>query len=184
MGGDAGDARSARVGWVSIHAPRVGGDPDSAGSTTPVGVFQSTPPAWGATGDYSRYNDLWGVSIHAPRVGGDSCAADFQRSGNRFNPRPPRGGRPRSFSSSSLAYGFNPRPPRGGRPPIRKSWSMRLMFQSTPPAWGATEGCGCVHRYLIVSIHAPRVGGDIVHALLWPLVVVFQSTPPAWGATI
>ena len=35
-----------------------------------------------------------------------------------------------------------------------------------------------------VSIHAPRVGGDVVDAASWPLDSMFQSTPPAWGATL
>ena len=33
-------------------------------------------------------------------------------------------------------------------------------FQSTPPAWGATPIRDIVQRLEIVSIHAPRVGGD------------------------
>ena len=36
----------------------------------------------------------------------------------------------------------------------------RPAFQSTPPARGATNMlCGC-HRVTIISIHAPREGGD------------------------
>ena len=80
-------------------------------------MFQSTPPAWGATDcvwipmDCMRgFNprpprggrrEQWAddsikrhVSIHAPRVGGDSVqplAPQWKM--RRFNPRPPRGGR-------------------------------------------------------------------------------------------
>ena len=79
------------------------------------------------------------------------------------------------------------------------------MFQSTPPARGATLlNLICDHR-MIVSIHAPRTGGDLWQ---WPghgdqsrfnprpphggrlpsnvdadAVDQFQSTPPARGAT-
>ena len=102
---------------ISIHAPRVGGDgrddgpiscrlhfnprPPCGGrhltnpflcpiigvfqSTPPVwgatrkprtaltpSRFQSTPPVWGATADLLDHQHQAGISIHAPRVGGDS----------------------------------------------------------------------------------------------------------------
>ena len=34
---------------VSIHAPRVGGDPGFVAMAKAQIAFQSTPPAWGAT---------------------------------------------------------------------------------------------------------------------------------------
>jgi hypothetical protein len=34
------------------------------------------------------------------------------------------------------------------------------VFQSTPPAWGATRSQGDRIAKRVVSIHAPRVGGD------------------------
>ena len=80
------------------------------------------------------------------------------------------------------------------------------MFQSTPPAWGATlpkfpsasrpmrfnprpprgGRLPHLHGFLgdhVVSIHAPRVGGDLRGVDLSPDGLLFQSTPPAWGAT-
>ena len=33
-----------------------------------------------------------------------------------------------------------------------------------------------------ISIHSPRVGGDIIHRKQ-PNTKEFQSTPPAWGET-
>ncbi len=80
------------------------------------------------------------------------------------------------------------------------------IFQSTPPVWGATlTNPGQNYNELIISIHAPRVGGDArqqielfgkaisIHAprvggdaaLLYRLQAdtPFQSTPPVWGAT-
>ena len=72
--------------------------------------------------------------------------------------------------------------------------------------WGATEYPGKLHDGHQISIHAPRVGGD-VHPLPGPavhnisihaprvggdLTIImdvqrlrpFQSTPPVWGATL
>ena len=79
-------------------------------------------------------------------------------------------------------------------------------FQSTRPAWGATRGRGRGAVDMRISIHAPRMGRDIM--LLYYLsrrryfnpraphgarlddrvemrnsVTGFQSTRPAWGAT-
>ena len=80
------------------------------------------------------------------------------------------------------------------------------LFQSTPPVWGATCQLFGVHLQGDISIHAPRVGGDLVVALAvgqhrlisihaprvggdcWASTCTagtfrFQSTPPVWGAT-
>ena len=86
------DIRTAH--FISIHAPRAGGDPDAhillrivqdfnprppCGGRRLIGVmtihlmeFQSTPPVRGATSgmwDYDVF--ILGISIHAPRAGGD-----------------------------------------------------------------------------------------------------------------
>ena len=37
----------------------------------------------------------------------------------------------------------------------------RVRFQSTPPVWGATDAEKNLEGYVVISIHAPRVGGDI-----------------------
>ncbi len=66
-------------------------------------------------------------------------------------------------TNRTLAAGdFNPRPPRGGA----------TLYK-----------CGN-ERYLLISIHAPREGGDIEDAAPDCGVLAFQSTPPARGATL
>jgi len=79
-------------------------------------VFQSTPPAWGAT----------------------QREITIGRRLLSFNPRPPRGGRLIAVAMLVRAMGFNPRPPRGGRQMRRGLNDDDTWFQSTPPAWGAT----------------------------------------------
>ena len=125
--------------WISIHAPREGGDSASRSLYTPSAIFQSTPPARGATptvpdadddsdisihapregGDHSilrLLNDRPNISIHAPREGGDQKQhTQEQHTSNNFNPRPPRGGRRPGPSQPGRPQDFNPRPPRGGR---------------------------------------------------------------------
>ena len=49
--------------------------------------------------------------------------------------------------------------------------------------WGATIDGVQIADYIIISIHAPRVGSDDI----WEISVTafeFQSTLPVWGATI
>ena len=49
VGGDPGGPRSRRPLPISIHAPRVGGDRQFRALYVLVLTFQSTPPVWGAT---------------------------------------------------------------------------------------------------------------------------------------
>ena len=56
---------------ISIHAPRVGSDPDAVGNYDRWSIFLSTLPAWGATSMAAVKNQSPGISIHAPRVGSD-----------------------------------------------------------------------------------------------------------------
>ena len=79
-----------------------------------------------------------------------------------FNPRPPRGGR-RHYVSVAAGYpaDFNPRPPRGGRRMDKNTDNFNAL----------------------ISIHAPREGGDDLPAPGMPKYREFQSTPPARGAT-
>ena len=124
-------------------------------------IVSNHVPTWGATSAWRiELSDIH-VSIHAPRVGGDETIA------GRFAPVP----------------GFNPRPPRGGRLHWHGAEREAMGFQSTPPAWGATTLAANHCLSSIVSIHAPRVGGDFAEAASGYTGKVFQSTPPAWGAT-
>ena len=59
------------IPFISIHAPREGGD----------------AKGWGLVAKQE-------ISIHAPREGGDSSALMLWLFPPDFNPRPPRGGRP------------------------------------------------------------------------------------------
>ena len=126
----------------------------------PASWFQSTPPAWGATGLPPAGSVIRKVSIHAPRVGGDA------QTGAAPLPRP----------------GFNPRPPRGGRRSHSMGWDASFLFQSTPPAWGATEPH--LRRTATHGFQStPPAWGATNSGILYPLRSLFQSTPPAWGAT-
>ena len=67
-----GQSHEAGIMTISIHAPREGGDRTDGWTLATGRIFQSTPPARGATN-------------YCP-----NCGAKM----DDFNPRPPRGGRP------------------------------------------------------------------------------------------
>ena len=123
---------------ISIHAPREGGDSSfmaaisqdwnfnprpPRGGRLPIGeafsgvlLFQSTPPARGATDQVGDNFNQRFISIHAPREGGDGTHSFPRILCLDFNPRPPRGGRLGSPTPPlPQRCHFNPRPPRGGR---------------------------------------------------------------------
>ena len=78
---------------ISIHAPREGGDPFPVSAKCCVIIFQSTPPARGATYWGVKKKGDGSISIHAPREGGDAYLLMSIPPNKHFNPRPPRGGR-------------------------------------------------------------------------------------------
>ena len=101
---------------ISIHAPRVGRDPDR---------------------DHQHHHP-GGISIHAPRVGRDQPLRDPVVVGG-ISIHAPRVGRDRTwFPPPWFPGNFNPRAPCGAR--LLRSTAMRRIsvFQSTRPVWGAT----------------------------------------------
>ena len=101
------------------------------------------------------------ISIHAPREGGDTASQKHHQPKRNFNPRPPaRGG-------DVL---------RGCIPCIMSS------FQSTPPARGATADHAIQYRKILISIHAPREGGDRNNfCTVYHFRPYFNPRPPRGG---
>ena len=151
-------------------------------------------------------NSRISISIHAPREGGDGLCGQSSKVLQDFNPRPPRGGRRHATRTVEHHGHFNPRPPRGGRLAARDLHRGGRTFQSMPPARGATSSPAMAITEAIISIHAPREGGDVVvlhgivggddfnprpprggrhhrHQCVLFRTGAFQSTPPARGAT-
>ena len=138
-GGDRVPAFGVADIRISIHAPREGGDWQSAETPDSINIFQSTPPARGATK----------IRFH-------TIQRDFD-----FNPRPPRGGRPCITHPFCFKYAFQSTPPaRGATQAGNASIGPSQQFQSTPPARGATTFDIQVDDITGISIHAPREGGD------------------------
>ena len=124
----------------------------------PFSEFQSTPPAKGATYDMIDATSINIISIHAPREGGDNERRATQPAEANFNPRPPRRGRLHAARAACWRREFQSTPPRGGRLTLILIFRVHIQFQSTPPRGGR---------------HHPY------HQ--WQRRGTFQSTPPRGG---
>ena len=92
---------------------------------------------------------------------GIANSLSLSRSNTAFQSTPPAWGATSTRSKPpTTAKSFNPRPPRGGRLRLFGMTERADLFQSTPPAWGATTTPRSLFQLFLVSIHAPRVGGD------------------------
>ena len=135
--------RGRTVKWhkvvISIHAPRVGSDPERKLDCYAPVLFQSTLPVWGAT------KVLCPVRL---------CTV-------YFNPRSPCGERHGMGTPiCPMVSNFNPRSPCGERLIFLNSFLWLRIFQSTLPVWGATPVIKPWIFMWVISIHAPRVGSD------------------------
>ena len=124
-------------------------------------VFQSTPPARGAT----RYPN------------------SFQASSNNFNPRPPRGGRLSIMSLFSTISAFQSTPPARGATKWVTVPYYTIDISIHAPREGGDFSSMCSISIHCISIHAPREGGDPPFVASSVKRKQFQSTPPARGAT-
>ena len=77
---------------ISIHAPRVGSDPnaESPGGNQPISIHA---PRVGSDEGREALQGLVGISIHAPRVGSDKTMKKTDVLTINFNPRSPCGER-------------------------------------------------------------------------------------------
>ena len=160
-GGDMEIPGKPRSDRISIHAPREGGDccelddqhynfhfnprPPRGGRlfkqiiNTMHILFQSTPPARGATVDSPTFFQILINFNPRPPRGGRRCELDDQHYNFHFNPRPPRGGRHNFPERSAIIIDISIHAPReGGDSLILRHSPGRRGFQSTPPARGAT----------------------------------------------
>ena len=142
--------------------------------------FQSTPPVRGATArmDQSGFPSIFQST---PPVRGATSYRRDCRAHRKFQSTPPVRGATRARVAEGRGYlHFNPRPPCGGRPVISGANADLGVFQSTPPVRGATQRPQRQHGRHVISIHAPRAGGD-VPPLSFPSVAVISIHAPRAG---
>ena len=139
--------------------------------------FQSTRPVWGATALHGVRPERHRISIHAPRVGRDLR----EKAEARFcgiSIHAPRVGRdPAMPCRLTAAEYFNPRAPCGARRHISDLKIYDTPFQSTRPVWGATSISAGNRPCQRISIHAPRVGRDVLVLVVIPLFCISIHAP-------
>ena len=144
---------------ISIHAPREGGDPGINAEGFVPTIFQSTPPARGAT---------------LPTVGA-------HQSGSHFNPRPPRGGRQGYEVWQRPATLFQSTPPARGATQMIHSVNINKGISIHAPREGGDRSVTPILTWPFISIHAPREGGDGNPVFLELGLVHFNPRPPRGG---
>ena len=185
MGGDLGALQhGCLVLLISIHAPRVGGDQVFRVDEAEPGVFQSTPPVWGATEAAKAQIEAETFQSTPPVWGATPDALEGARSIAKFQSTPPVwGATSLPVLPASCCSDFNPRPPCGGRPRSPPGLRCSPHFNPRPPCGGRLTKSDISRVFDNISIHAPRVGGDSLRLVLPSEGSIFQSTPPVWGAT-
>ena len=101
---------------ISIHAPRMGRDCQSASGTYGVSDFNPRAP-YGARQQRDRAQPrARDISIHAPRMGRDALTLHFIEN-VKISIHAPRMGRDQYDNFTNFAtFNFNPRAPYGARP--------------------------------------------------------------------
>ena len=183
--GGVGEPPGSRCTDFNPRAP-CGARPSTGADWRTRWPFQSTRPVWGATIPARPLRMLTLISIHAPRVGRDASCAAIRSGSVRFQSTRPVWGATAYFSRRSTIYRLfqSTRPVWGAT--RWTGWTRQcISFQSTRPVWGATA-CDIFYRTAgqdfnprapcgarlwagvsnqirrDISIHAPRVGRDVL----------------------
>ena len=161
-GGDQGRFRAASENDHFNPRPPRGGRPRQATSFMGEPLFQSTPPARGATVGAPKSAATSSLFQSTPPARGATVREKVMQGQTLlFQSTPPaRGATSVVPFCSSFSHHFNPRPPRGGRLDHNAVCAAHVVFQSTPPARGATLVIDQVWHRPDISLHAPREGGD------------------------
>ena len=182
-GGDISPDTIWRIAYISIHAPREGGDYVFAPGSPLLYDFNPRPPRGGRRYMITSSLPYCIISIHAPREGGDldflGTVLDFIISIHA----PREGGDLLYGKIRHLNQDFNPRPPRGGRPQWHRCDAVQQGISIHAPREGGDSNFTPHVGDIIISIHAPLEGGDLIGCMTVPVISIFQSTPPARGAT-
>ena len=128
-------------GGISIHAPRVGSDPNVVDTLKLKSGISIHAPRVGSDVRLVHQKEEDKISIHAPRVGSDGkILASYHIITSYFNPRSPCGER-RLFRPMRIpaCRRISIHAPRVGSD-CRRAYAELggVKFQSTLPVWGAT----------------------------------------------
>ena len=168
---------------ISIHAPRVGRDVNSAESLRAPFNFNPRAPCGARLCAALVIRARHRISIHAPRVGRDLYFVHDLHYGS-ISIHAPRVGRDgRLMATARLIKHFNPRAPCGARQEAQPSPRPHHDFNPRAPCGARRYILLCGYLGELISIHAPRVGRDPTSRKQQRKQQRFQSTRPVWGAT-
>ena len=146
---------------ISIHTPLAGRDGIALYDCRVQYGFQSTRPSRGATASALKPSTVLCISIHTPLAGRDD----------------------KDIPKWVWLKDFNPHAPRGARRYLQASLISKCLFQSTRPSRGATRGQQICAQLIVISIHTPLAGRDLIECDRQLHRKIFQSTRPSRGAT-
>ena len=170
--------------FQSTPPARGGATADSSSLLGMVVVFQSTPPARGATILYLVLRSVHAaISIHAPREGGDRPSVNPQCIAVTISIHAPaRGATASGSTQGATSTTFQSTPPaRGATALYRQAQRQHFDFNPRPPRGGRPYSPVREPRPLVISIHAPRVGGDAAAFAPAMSAANFNPRPPRGG---
>ena len=146
---------------ISIHAPREGSDNAETTISWSVSHFNPRPPRGERLQRECDDNREEIFQSTPPARGATPHTFDELIAEVNFNPRPPRGERHYAFIHSRMKHFISIHAPREGSD-ISSASTVPVagVFQSTPPARGATRAIFLIALIKRISIHAPREGSD------------------------
>ena len=147
--------------------------------------FNPRPPCGGRQTGPKGDTGATGISIHAPRAGGDIFEVSNLFCPKEFQSTPPvRGATENGPELVNLPRDFNPRPPCGGRRIARTAMSISVVISIHAPRAGGDWDCPChLHPRIAFQSTPPVRGATPYRQLFFALLYIFQSTPPVRGAT-
>ena len=176
-GSDTSSSTVTPETFISIHAPRTGSD-KCVTSIQPAQKISIHAPRTGSDINSPETFILRGISIHAPRTGSDADRQQLNAVNSSFQSTlPARGATGSRDTGIYRIIDFNPRSPHGERRRTRGKRAQLRHFNPRSPHGERLCGAYCVHQQEI-SIHAPRTGSDLAHALASPLSADFNPRSP------
>ena len=173
-----------RLSFISIHPPRAGRDVPETDYMAVLANFNPPAPCGAGRLAGSRNRVLYPrFQSTRPVRGGTSIKHIVIRLDNVFqSTRPVRGGTSDCRQCLLNLFGFqSTRPVRGGTADGDDRQAKRTTFQSTRPVRGGTEKEKFDFVFIVISIHPPRAGRDVVDKPSGATLGAISIHPPRAG---
>ena len=165
---------------ISIHAPREGSDLNNLDEfKTRYKISIHAPREGSDARPVRRQLPHPGISIHAPREGSDEATLSDGPTAELFlSTLPARGATLHVRCRRCLCVDFYPRSPRGERPWQTWPACRKPNFYPRSPRGERHRLTICARLILVISIHAPREGSDLLEGQAMVAVQNFYPRSP------